>query len=246
MDDDKITTLLTGSGKGWRIVTLHRTSVIGESIMKVLEHSSTLEVLRTESATSLASNDKVRILASFPNLCSLIHALEGFPKHDSHYVHANVFIDRDQNTGALRTWACEASLKELKIKIMDIPRPDVKEFETVQEMYPGQGREMQGQIYDRLARLTSLETLWIRGATWYSSCLEMSLESGLHRLSGLKRLKELDVTRAKARIGVQEVQWMTEHWPRLCVIGGLCSEEHKEAIAWLRENHPEIQFEHQW
>jgi hypothetical protein len=36
MDDDKITTLLTGSRKGWKNVTLYRTSVIGESTMKAL------------------------------------------------------------------------------------------------------------------------------------------------------------------------------------------------------------------
>jgi hypothetical protein len=70
----------------------------------------------------------------------------------------------------------------------------------------------------------------------------MSLESGLHRLSGLKKLKGLDVSWAKARIGVQELQWMSENWPRLRVIGGLCGKEHKEAIEWLRGNHTEIEL----
>jgi len=74
---------------------------------------------------------------------------------------------------------------------MGIPRPDVKEDEAEKETYPGQGREMQGRVYDRLARLTNLETLWLQGDARYNrchGCLEMSLESG-HRLKGLRKLK---------------------------------------------------------
>ncbi|KAK3811010.1 MAG: hypothetical protein J3Q66DRAFT_350783 [Benniella sp.] len=243
MKEDEIAALLTASCKGWRVVEIYRPSLIGESTMKaLLEHSSTLEILRTESNRSVTSNDVMRILASCPNLRALSDDPDGFMAEDSYHIHANVFIDRDQNTGVLKTWACEASLQELKIKVTDIPRPDVLGFEAVQETYPGQGREMQGQVYDRLARLTSLETLWLKGRKRYSGCLEMSLASGLHRLSGLKRLQELDVSRTKARIGVQEVQWMTEHWPRLRVIGGLCTKENKEAMAWLRVNRPEIKL----
>jgi len=107
-----------------------------------------------------------------------------------------VFTNRDQEAGTLRTWACEASLKDLKIKITGIPRSYVKEDEAEKETYPGQGREMQGQVYDRLARLTSLEVLWLKGDTrgrTASGCLDMSLESGLCTLSELKMLKELDV-----------------------------------------------------
>jgi hypothetical protein len=104
---------------------------------------------------------------------------------------------------------------------------------------------MQYQVYDRLARLADLEVLWLKGGARGkrdSGCVEMSLESGLHRLSGLKMLEELDVSRMKARIGMQKAQWMTEHWPRLRVISGLCSEENEEAIAWLAENHPVIEI----
>ena len=50
---------------------------------------------------------------------------------------------------------------------MGIPRPDVKEDEAEKETYPGQGREMQGRVYDRLARLTNLETLWLQGDARY-------------------------------------------------------------------------------
>ncbi|KAF9944865.1 hypothetical protein BGZ72_001885, partial [Mortierella alpina] len=52
-------------------------------------------------------------------------------------------------------------------------------------------------------------------------CLEMTLESGLMNLHGLKKLQVLDVQGMAQRIGVDEVQWMTEHWPKLRAIYGL-------------------------
>jgi len=52
----------------------------------------------------------------------------------------------------------------------------------------------------------------------------MSLESGLHRLKGLRKLKELNATQRGAGIGVQEVQWMIDRaLAPVAVIGGLCT-----------------------
>ncbi|KAF9979678.1 hypothetical protein BGZ65_006193, partial [Modicella reniformis] len=114
------------------------------------------------------------------------------------------------------------------------------------------------QVYDRLARLTNLETLCLgyeqagylnNPRQW--SCVEMSLESGLDKLSGLKALKELSVSRMGSKIGLKEVQWMTEQWPRLRVIYGLVREEkdygkdqHGAAVKWLKEYHPEIDLQY--
>jgi hypothetical protein len=246
MSDSDVATLLAGSSKGWKIVELYSPATLEESAMRaLLKHSSTLESLYVGNGVDVTSNDLVQVLVSCPNLRCLNDAPGKDSTEDSRLIHANVFIDRDQDTGMLRTWACEAFLKDLKIKIMGIPRPDQKDVGAEKETYPGQGREIQGQVYDRLARLTNLETLWLQGDAFYNShhgYLEMSLESGLHRLKGLKMLKELDVSQTKARIGVQEVQWMTEHWPQLRVISGLCSEENEEVIAWLAENHPVIEI----
>ncbi|KAF9136279.1 hypothetical protein BGX30_011286 [Mortierella sp. GBA39] len=88
-----------------------------------------------------------------------------------------------------------------------------------------------------------------------TSCLELSLASGLDELSGLEELEELVVARMAHRIGLAEVKWMVEHWPRLRRIYGLeyydCDdrllddeeEEERvvpECIVWLRENRPDI------
>jgi hypothetical protein len=72
----------------------------------------------------------------------------------------------------------------------------------------------------------------------------MSLESGLHKLSTLKNLEELNVTCLAVRIGVEEVQWMVENWPRLRVIYGLDgnSSSEKKAVEWLKEHRPGIKL----
>ncbi|KAF9323738.1 hypothetical protein BGZ91_003392 [Linnemannia elongata] len=89
-----------------------------------------------------------------------------------------------------------------------------------------------------------------------TSCLELSLASGLDELSGLEELEELVVANMAHRMGLAEVKWMVEHWPRLRKISGLeyydCNDDllHDgeedeervvpECIVWLRENRPDI------
>jgi hypothetical protein len=116
------------------------------------------------------------------------------------------------------------------------------------EDYPGHGREIQQRVYDRLARFTNLETLWLGGYRDYPEtyCLEMSLESGLDRISGLKRLKLLGVYFMRTRIGEAEVKWMVEQWPKLSVIYGLSRLKNWEAVKWLQQHHPEILMEELW
>ena len=48
-------------------------------------------------------------------------------------------------------------------------------------------------------------------------CLKMSIKSGLQILEGLKELKVLGVVRMTTTIGVEDVQWMVQSWPKLFV-----------------------------
>ncbi|KAG0362399.1 hypothetical protein BGX24_005111 [Mortierella sp. AD032] len=152
---------------------------------------------------------------------------------------------------------------------------------------------LQRRLLKNLGRCTHLRKLWLgtcgsnRDDPEYSylqirgirtmlidsyvqtSCLELSLASGLDELSGLKELEELVIWRMAHRIGVAEVKWMVEHWPKLKIIRGLRysdsddelrnddededegqgQEEEKEEeedvdsepILWLRENMPDIE-----
>ncbi|KAF9170549.1 hypothetical protein BGX20_008821 [Mortierella sp. AD010] len=98
--------------------------------------------------------------------------------------------------------------------------------------------------------------------TWgyQSSCLELSLETGLRFMSGLKRLRILKVTRMDHRIGLKELQWMCESWPKLKEVKGLLRSQEdaiydlkfmdvlKEAetvgemLDWVREHYPQLRY----
>jgi hypothetical protein len=74
-----------------------------------------------------------------------------------------------------------------------------------------------------------------------ADCLEMSLASGLHQLSSLKELKELIMPRTCTKVKLEEVQWMTKHWPKLRIIHGLKLKGRWSGPArWLQQHHPEI------
>ncbi|KAK3836381.1 MAG: hypothetical protein JOS17DRAFT_477325 [Linnemannia elongata] len=132
------------------------------------------------------------------------------------------------------------------------------------EAYPGEGLEIQRRVYERLARMTRLERLELGNEDrWPNanadsdmpnmslqrnhdlrhqySCLDMTLRSGLRMLEGLKNLRVLSVVRMETRIGVEEVQWMRQNWPKLTMIRGLSVDgEEKEAGQWLKDECPKI------
>ncbi|KAK3811088.1 MAG: hypothetical protein J3Q66DRAFT_390972 [Benniella sp.] len=222
MEDDVVAALLSGSSHGWKAVSIRATARLErETINALATHYSTLKELHIDGHSNLPNRDLIQILRYCPHLRSLSY-INLF--NDGSVVDGATFIDLDPDTGLLKPWLCEGSLKSLAVKIANIPRPDLPSggFQK-QEEYPGQGREMQNQVYDRLGSLTSLETLRLsnRFGTFRDDCLEMSLESGLDKLSGLKSLQELHVTKMATKIGIKEARWMVENWPKLSVIYGL-------------------------
>lgn len=204
-----------------------------------------LQELRMDRHTSgLHGLDLLQVLSSCPNLHTVHGDAAGYA------FSSDVLIDWDPNTDAPRTWACEASLKKFIHRIKDIPRPDLNVEIGVE---PDQAQEIQSRVYDRLARFTNLETLWLGNKPYEPTrarmfrverphdCLELSLESGLGKLSGLRNVRELSVWDMATKIGVEEAKWMAEHWPRLQVVHGLNTlGPGKEAAEWLREHYPKI------
>ena len=238
MTDDAMAQLLSGSRNGWKNARFGSKAIFENEAMDALKrHFSTLEMLSLDECDSVTSDQLVQVLSSCSRLhtLSIVYWYQDINLHDS--IDAKVFADVDPDTGSLRPWQCERSLKVLQVRIIGIPRPDLKE-DTFLEAYPDQTQELHGQVYDRLARLTNLETLQLGDQCSYQQydCLELSLKSGLDKLSVLIKLKELDVTRVRTRIGAQEVQWMSEHWPGLRAIYGLRDKENAEALRWLQEN----------
>lgn len=256
--DDKVAMILSGSRNGWKVVEM-RNIDFGEASRSTLsKHFTTLERLLVDRSNGFASRDMVQALSSCPNLHALVDLYINSKGMISHrHLNASVFIDQNPISGLLDTWSSETTLKELSIVIRGIPRADLEGHDVVEETYPGQGRDIQSQVYERLARLTHLEILRLGYTKAYGfrpyiddlrlDCLEMSLESGLWKLEGLRSLQELDVARMRSRIGLKEVQWMVAHWPKLKAIRGLEDENcEREAIDWILEHHPEINLEGSW
>ncbi|KAF9133539.1 hypothetical protein BG015_003531 [Linnemannia schmuckeri] len=54
-----------------------------------------------------------------------------------------------------------------------------------------------------------------------TTCLELTLDSGLDILGTLTELRVIDITRMKHRLGVEEMEWMEDNWPNLRTIKGL-------------------------
>ncbi|KAG0243218.1 hypothetical protein BGX31_011027 [Mortierella sp. GBA43] len=257
LDDEPMAQLLSGSRKGWRAISVRDNQLTWDASPKaILAHIPTLEELVIDGSVGFTGKELVQVLSSCPNLRTLIAIDDGpYNKYaEFSHVDAQLLIDRDPSTDMLNAWPCETSLKVLKISIIGIPRLDLESPDYVQEAYPGQGREIQNLVYKRLGRLTKLETLWlghdpdVNGRTYQLSdwctqldCLEMSLESGLGELSGLRELREFSMARMDRDIGADEIRWMIWHWPKLETIYGLEREQKDEVIAgWLDENFPWI------
>ncbi|KAF9399143.1 hypothetical protein BGX21_006730 [Mortierella sp. AD011] len=243
LEDEEIATLLSCCRNRWKVVDIgHNYTFQEASILALEQHYPTLEALVVREGDFM-SKDLLLLLSSAPNLQTLV-AIDDGCYYEPLYISidAAMFIDLEPGTNSFRPWACEHTLKELKIKITDIPRPDLRDRRgVVEEEYAGQGKDIQNRVYERLARFTKLEKLWLGSSPviepWFHGsgarreqrdCLEMSLESGLHRLAGLKEMRELSVANTNSKIGLKEVQWMTENWPKLRMIRRLKGAEKKE------------------
>jgi len=229
-----VATLLSASKKGWKSVRLGTDGRSEREVMEALEkHFPTLESFGVSDLRSFPSEDAVHLLRSCPHLQTYINS------RTYKTLDIMVFTDRDPNAGSLRPWKCERTLKELRVFLSNLPRT----MEFPEEAWFIQRSEIQHGIYDRLARLTQLEVFQLGGyIDWMGDeYLEMTLESGLHKLAGLKKLKELYIGITCAKIGIKEVQWMVKNWPRICVIDGLVGDgDNEKAAQWLSENHPTI------
>ncbi|KAG0010202.1 hypothetical protein BGZ80_001687 [Entomortierella chlamydospora] len=243
LTDKEVAFLLRCCRNRWKTVEVrHNVEFQRDSVDALAKHYPTLEEFIIDEG-EFNSDDIFSLLSSSHNLQTLSIIDDVYSKDWKRAgIESSSFIDLDLD-GSLKKWPCEGTLKILKVWITKIPRPDLgKQYGVIEEKYPGQGRKIQNQVYERLARFTKLEKLWL-GSECYNhpgsesyhdsngleeeqrDCLEMSLESGLHKLGGLKELRELSLSYMNVRVGLKEVKWMVEHWPKLRFIRLLDYEE---------------------
>ncbi|KAG0299263.1 hypothetical protein BGZ97_003807 [Linnemannia gamsii] len=258
--DQEFASMLLACRAGWRAVTLPS---LGETSAEALiKHCSTLEDLEVSNADGLTSQQMQQILSTSPRLVrfeTLAH--DDLCVNENTFITAEDLIDQDFLSDQLNPWACEANLKVFRARIGGIPIPD----EVKQEQYPGEKQDIQQKVYKRLARLTHLERLELgnQGPVRSWNCqrvpaagsnptdewgnhidsLDMTLDSGLRILEGLKGLRVLGVMRVLTSIGVEEVRWMVCSWPKLEAVRGLkiyAVDKEEEAANWLTKNYPQI------
>ncbi|KAF9576714.1 hypothetical protein EC968_005487 [Mortierella alpina] len=264
-EDDRIADLIRSSS-AWTHLSMSFFHGFGPfSTAALLKHSATLETLVLEECDGFCSEDIQRVLSSCPNLRTF-RAMTSSGRDFS----STVYLDASEMVDS--PWVCHR-LENLKIIITGIARPDLRFDQYGEPLtgplHDGtiQGFDLQRIVYQQLGKLTRLQELWLGHdkqdlddednyhrteveGQWkfidpdeQFECLEFSLRSGLDLLSGLKDLRTLNLDRLQTRIGLSEVQWMAQQWPRLERVIGLVvvqGDQVPKHVQWLYDNHPHI------
>ncbi|KAF9118664.1 hypothetical protein BGW39_000966 [Mortierella sp. 14UC] len=159
-------------------------------------------------------------------------------------------------------WVCEETLETFCCQIVGVDRLTPDEYQSlsleqgdssrsIAEGKYKRSQEQHSRVYERLARLTRLQTLDLGGniidywmysfledsgfelvkdvngrlflefSTPIMDSLEFSLASGLDQLVSLKNLKVFGFEGHDHRIERAELEWIARHWPKLTVMRGL-------------------------
>lgn len=231
-------------------INLHRCKLAGRlTVAAILDNCERLERLNLSGCGGLQdsrirSKDLQAILCRAPNL-QRFDAIDTFATDEF-----NVFLEAEDMIGS--EWAT-TSMTEFHCKIK-VRRPE-------QHKYPGrpehdldtaelrESRALQRQVYARLATQKQLQELHLHQKLYSTAAqshhqwdsLEMTLESGLGDLAGLKDMKALGVQGIDHRICKAELEWMRTHWTRLDWIWGLFQEFQYPVPGnekWIARNKP--------
>ncbi|KAF9087675.1 hypothetical protein BGX23_007944 [Mortierella sp. AD031] len=170
-------------------------------------HTITLHYyLANTNLTLTAKAIAKRILAS----CHDLRQFDSF--HEEEYSMV-MYPELSAKVMVSSPWVCRW-LTVLHLEITDIPRPDIK-ADYIGDAYN------EYHLKEQKTKKDEIEEDVVGSNQFQMNCLEMSLESGLDLMSGLKELRILDVTFMCHRIGVHELEWMETNWPNLASLRGL-------------------------
>ncbi|KAG0332140.1 hypothetical protein BG004_001373 [Podila humilis] len=207
-----------------------------EVAIALIEHTSTLEDICV--ARRVGFPDFRYIVSVSPRLKKVGGAGADAPEN-SFRVGMKEFAQVEGESELLEPWICEDSLECLEMTIN-------RHWEENWAKENDDPDKYQVKVFERLARLKNLKTLrlghvaskrkqragedinsWVRDRR----DIRMKLGHGLELLKSLQQLEELQVFEVGLDIGLQEVQWMHEQWPRLRHVYGL--RRLSEARTWL-------------
>ncbi|KAG0261435.1 hypothetical protein DFQ27_002958 [Actinomortierella ambigua] len=220
----------------WTKIELRTTSAGPSTASALVLNGANLEILDIDGYTArgpgMRGSHLQEILSKAPRLRTLrAHWL----------IHDNSITARDILSSE---WAT-TSLEHVDFKI-NVPRVDDEGGGAPDSPAAQSSRAIQRQVLRRLGQQKNLRKLMVGGKVVSSStedyefqrnCLEMTLESGLDELAGLKNLVELDIHDMDHRVGVPELEWMVENFPKLECVKGMAQSLNSpspEVREWLQ------------
>ncbi|KAG0009522.1 hypothetical protein BGZ80_002307 [Entomortierella chlamydospora] len=216
---------------------------LGDFFKAVTTHwADTIEIIRLESLR-ISSQEIELILSTCSKLKSfaVTNDLLTRPRGLRAWRHE----DYDDNKA---DWVC-LQLERLELMVLDCREPygDDDQMDYFEEELTTNGVRRVYQQLGRLSKLQHLQTGWVSCDEFemYSN-FDLSLESGLEYLEGLKDLRVLDVHFERLKVGQIEIEWMVKNWPRLQELRGFCPSRDGDVvempahIQWLRGHYPHI------
>ncbi|KAK3846478.1 MAG: hypothetical protein J3R72DRAFT_520261 [Linnemannia gamsii] len=236
---DNILAQVISIGPNWTHIELFNRWIGPMTAAAIVDNCEHLEVLDIVKGASwgLSGSHLQAILSRAPRLRSLqAYWLNGAEKISS----VDIF-----SSG----WAT-TSLEYVDLKI-DVPRVAADQEDADDDdskALRASSRDIQRRVLRRFGQQTHLRKLVVGDMAVSSAtgifgyqfqCLEMTLESGLDELEGLKELEHLDIHHMDHRVGVPELEWMADNLPNLKYLHGVRdSLRPKEGIQEWFLSHP--------
>ncbi|KAF9974967.1 hypothetical protein BGZ73_001496 [Actinomortierella ambigua] len=238
LPDQVMADIISGNPQ-WTRFHLHTMTVGPPVAAAIVNNCANLEQLELYNsayeAPGITGSHMQMVLAKAPRLNLLV----------AHWlIHDNMITASDILSSE---WAT-TSLEHIDFKI-SVPRAD--NDAPPDSPAVTHSRSIQRQILRRLGQQKSFRKLLIGGMIVLShseiydhqrNCLEMTLESGLDELAGLKDLEELDIHHMDHRVGVPELEWMAKNFPKLRRLNGMYDSlepPSQEVQSWLENNRPD-------
>ncbi|CAO3566816.1 unnamed protein product [Mortierella alpina] len=194
-------------------------------------HCKDIVSLNLDGARGIQSATLAQVLST----CGSLRALSA---------HGVVLNGHDLDNGS--AWACrglETLVLDIEIYATSTGTQTPMTARTASSI-----QSVRERIYDRLSDLSRLQMLGLGGghAVGTERGLDLTLASGLGKLTALECLERLDLRRLVRAIGQEDLAWMVQHWPRFRQLdiskrrapSHASSDRTNKAIEWLTQTRP--------
>ncbi|KAF9974573.1 hypothetical protein BGZ73_002008 [Actinomortierella ambigua] len=240
--NDDLVAIISSSSQ-WTNIWLETSAVAGCVADAIVENCANLEAL--EIMYSVDSGYETTAYGmNGPRMQAILSKASHLKTLLAHWI-VNV-DDKMTSRDILSSEWATTSLEHVDFKIA-VPRAD--DDESTVRITIESSHAIQRQILRRLGQQKNLRKLVLGGAVistttgelgWHNSCLEMTLESGLDELAGLKSLEELNIRDMDHLMNEPEIKWMAENLPKLARVKGLFDNDHppRELKDWISAHKP--------